>query len=85
MKKIKILLCITACLFALNGCSILAESKPVDTETQQVLLDKADLFLSTYYTAITDRNYADMIRAMSPEECQMQLESVNVYADGNAY
>ncbi|MCR4684882.1 MAG: OadG family protein [Lachnospiraceae bacterium] len=85
MKKIKILLCITACLFALNGCSILAESKPVDTETQQVLLDKADLFLSTYYTAITDQNYADMIRAMSPEECQMQLESVNVYADGNAY
>ncbi len=85
MKKIKILLCITACLFALNGCSILAESKPVDMETQQALIEKADLFLSTYLTASTDAEYAKMVGDLSPEECAMQLESIGIYADGNAY
>ena len=84
MKKIKLILCITACLFALNGCSILAESKPVDPETTQNLESVAYSLVSQILMNTKDPQFADYLAGLSAEEYEMQFEGMGVYLDGEA-
>ena len=84
MKKIKLVLCLTACLFALNGCSILAETKPVDTQTAQSLEDVAYSLVSQIFSQTYDEQFANYLISMSPEEYEIQFENMGVYVDGSA-
>ncbi|MBO4902650.1 MAG: OadG family protein [Lachnospiraceae bacterium] len=87
MKKIKNLLCITACLLALialNGCSILAESKPVDPETAQTLEGVAYSLVSQILSQTNDEQFSEYLLNLSPEEYELQFESMGVYVEGDA-
>lgn len=84
MKKIKLVLCLAACLFALNGCSILAETKPVDAQTAQSLEDVAYSLVSQIFSQTYDEQFANYLTSMSPEEFEMQFENMGVYVDGTA-
>ncbi|MCR4685269.1 MAG: OadG family protein [Lachnospiraceae bacterium] len=84
MKKIKLLLCITACLFALNGCGILAESKPVDPEVAQALESTAYSMVTQIFAQSTDEQFADYLLGLSPEEYELQFENMGVYVEGTA-
>ena len=81
MKKIKNLLCITACLLALialNGCSILAESKPVDPETAQTLEGVAYSLVSQILSQTNDEQFSEYLLNLSPEEYDAALTGGNL-------
>ena len=84
MKKIKILLCLAACLFALNGCSILAETKPVEADVAENLESVAYSMTSQILMQMSDQKFRDYLLNLSPEEYEMQFEGMGVYLDGNA-
>lgn len=84
MKKIKLVLCLTACLFALNGCSILAETKPVDSATAEQLENIAYSLVSQVFIQTSDKQFADYLTSMSAEEYELQFENMGIYAEGNA-
>lgn len=84
MKKIKLVLCITACLFALNGCSILAETKIVDTNTAQELEGIAGQLVTQIFAQTYDEQFADYLTNMSAEEYELQFENMGLYIDGSA-
>ncbi|MBR6452043.1 MAG: OadG family protein [Lachnospiraceae bacterium] len=84
MKKIRLICCITACLFALSGCSILAEQKPVDQDIAENLESVAFSMTSQILMQTTDQGFKDYLLNLSPEEYEMQFEGMGVYLDGNA-
>lgn len=84
MKKIKLILCITACLFALNGCGILAETKPVDPDTASNLEGIAYSLVSQIFSQTYDAQFADYLLKMSPEEYEVQFENMGVNVEGDA-
>ena len=84
MKKIKLILCITACLFALNGCSILAETKIVDSNTAQELEEIAVSLVTGIFSQTYDQQAADVLTKMSAEEYEVQFESMGLNVDGAA-
>lgn len=84
MKKLNLVLCLAACLFALNGCSILAEVKPVDTQTASTLNDVAYSLVSQIYSQTYDETFKDYLLNMSPEEYELQFENMGIYVDGAA-
>lgn len=83
MKKIKLVLCL-ACLFMLSGCSILAETKKVDTDTAQTCESIAYSLVSQIFSQTYDSEFADYLSTLSADEYQIQFESMGVYADGQA-
>lgn len=83
MKKIKLVLCL-ACLFMLSGCSILAETKSVDSETAKTCESIAYSLVSQIFSQTYNPEFADYLSTLSDEEYQMQFESMGVYADGHA-
>lgn len=86
MKKIKLLLCLTACLFALNGCSILAEQKPVDEMTRQkVEMVASSVTTGIFIPASTDQEFQNYLNTTSPEEFELQLAESGVYVEGEAF
>ncbi len=84
MKKIKLLCCITACLFALSGCGILAETKPVDPEVAQNLESVASSIVSQILMQTNDPQFAEYLEQLSPEEYELQFEGMGVYLEGEA-
>lgn len=84
MKKIKLLACTIACLFVLSGCSILAESKPVDPETAAQLENVAYSLVSQIFSQTSDQQLADYLLNLSPEEYKLQFENMGVYVEGGA-
>lgn len=85
MKKFKLFLCLTVCLFALNGCSILAEQKPVDTETAANLEEIATSMVSgLFIPSMGNAELTDYLEEMSAEEYELQFEEMGIYVEGNA-
>ena len=84
MKKIKLVLCLAACLFALNGCSILAETKPVDSETAENLENIAYSLVTQVFVQTQDKQFADYLTSMSAEEYELQFENMGIYVEGAA-
>ncbi len=84
MKKTRLICWITACLFLLSGCSILAESKPVDSETSGLVGGTAYSLVSQIFVGLEDPSFAQYMQDMSPEEVELQFESMGVYMDGAA-
>ncbi|MBR6451440.1 MAG: OadG family protein [Lachnospiraceae bacterium] len=84
MKKTRLICWITACLFLLSGCSILAESKPVDPETSGLVGGTAYSLVSQIFVGLEDPSFAQYMQDMSPEEIELQFESMGVYMDGEA-
>ena len=60
MKKFKLVLCLAACLLGLSGCSILAETKPVDEATAQQLETAAQTIIDGAFAPLDAQSSAEL-------------------------
>lgn len=84
MKKLNWVLCMVACLFALSGCSILAETKPVDQNTTEQLESIAQTVIEGAYAQLTAEDAAQFV-AEGPEYVELIFEqAMGIKVDGQA-